>query len=50
MKMKFYVLITKLLYSNSENFWKCSVCVRFDFASCLSSEEDTSHRHSKRQQ
>jgi len=27
----------KILYSNSENFRKCSVCVRIAFGSCLSS-------------
>ena len=29
--MKFYILIMKNFYSNSENFQKCSVCVRFAF-------------------
>ena len=33
-----------------ENFNKCSVCVRFDFASCRSSEEGSLHTLSKRQQ
>jgi len=36
-KMKFYILIMKILYSNSATFQKCSVCARFD-VSCLSSE------------
>jgi len=27
-KMKFYILIMTILYSNSENFHKCSVCLR----------------------
>jgi len=39
--MKYHILIIKIFYSNSENFWKCSVCVRFDFVSCLSSEEES---------
>jgi len=33
--MKLYILIMKTLYSNSENFQKCSVCLCFDFVSCL---------------
>jgi len=48
--MKFYILIMKILYSNFENFQKCSVFVRFYFVSCLSSEEEGLHGLSKRQQ
>jgi len=40
----------KILYYNSENFQKCSVCLGFDFASCLSSKEDSLHKLSKWQQ
>jgi len=48
--MKIYILIMKILYSNSEKFQKCNVCVRFDFVSCLFSEKENLHRFSKRQQ
>jgi len=41
-KMKFYILIVKI--------FRNAVCVRFDFVSCLSSEEDNLHRLSQRQQ
>jgi len=40
----------KISYSNSENFQKCSVCVRFHMVSCLSSEEESVHRLWKHQQ
>jgi len=40
----------KILYSNSENFQKCSVFVRFDFVSCLSFEKESLYRLTKRQQ
>jgi len=40
----------KIVYSNSENFQKCSVCLRFDFVFCLFSEEESLYRLSKRQQ
>ena len=49
-KMKFYIVIMKILYSNAENFQKCSVCRLLDLVSCLSSEEKRLHRLSKRQQ
>ena len=49
-KMKFYILFMKILYSKSENLKKCSVCLRFDFVSRLSSEEERLHRFSKRQE
>jgi len=40
----------KIFCSDSENFQKCSVCPRFDFSSCLTSEDESLHRLSKRQQ
>jgi len=33
--MKFYSLIIKIVYYNSEHFQKWCVCVCFDFVSCL---------------
>jgi len=50
MKVKFYILIMKIVYSNYKNIQKCSVCQRFDFIFCLSSEEKRLHWISKRQQ
>jgi len=43
----FFIL---LFMYHSDNFQKCGVYVRFDFASCLSSEEESLHTLSKRQQ
>jgi len=43
----FFIL---LFMYHSENFQKCGVYVRFDFASHLSSEEESLHTLSKRQQ
>jgi len=48
--MKFHILIMKILYSNPENFQKCSVRLHFDFVYCLFSEEESLHGLSKRQQ
>jgi len=48
-KINFYILIMKILFSNSEIF-RNAVCVRFGFVSNLSSEEESLHRLSKRQQ
>jgi len=44
---RFFIL---LFVYHSENFQKCSVCVRFYFVSCLSSEEESLHTLSKRLQ
>jgi len=41
MTMKFYIRFMKFLYFNSEIFQKCSVCLPFDFVSCLSFEEES---------
>jgi len=41
---------TFLFVYHSENFQKCSVCARFEFVTCLSSEEESLHTPSKRQQ
>jgi len=43
----FFIL---LFVYHSENFQNFSVCVRFDFVSCLASEEESCHILSKRQQ
>jgi len=39
-----------LFVYHSENFQKCNVCARFDFISCLSSEEESLHALSKHKQ
>jgi len=41
----FFIL---LLVYHSENFQKCSVCVRFDFVFYVSFEEESLHTLSKR--
>jgi len=47
-KMKAFFILLFVYYS--EKFRKCCVCVSFDFVSCLSSEEESLHTLSKRQQ
>jgi len=48
--LAFLSIFILLFVYHSEKCQKCSVCVRFDFISCLSSEEESLHRLSKRQQ
>jgi len=44
-KMKFHILIIKILYSDDEDFHKCSVRVRFHIVSYLSSGEESLQTH-----